>query len=107
MAEYIDRTKAYDAVDARIDELRSDKEFNIVKEICISGVNKHIAAIPAADVISVPEGATIGDMIESILPNAQVSPDPYIPSVDIYMGGILMMRVDRNLWNAPYSKEVK
>lgn len=49
---------------------------------------------------------TIGDMIEAMLPNAQVDPNPYVPSVDVYMGGILMMRVDRNLWNAAY-KEVE
>lgn len=51
MAEYIDREKARDAVYARIDELRADKEFNIDKEICISGVKKHIKAIPTAGVI--------------------------------------------------------
>lgn len=107
MAEYIEREQARDAVYARIDELKADEEFNIVKEICISGVKKHIAAIQAADVIPIPKGATIGDMIEAILPNAEVGPDPYKPSVDIYMGGILMMRVDRNLWNAPYKGEVK
>lgn len=59
------------------------------------------------DIIPIPEGATIGDMIEVILPNAEVNPNPYIPSVDIYMGGILMMRVDRNLWNAKYKKVVE
>lgn len=51
MAEYIDREKARDAVYARIDELKDDKEFNMAKEICISGVKKHIRAIPSADVI--------------------------------------------------------
>ena len=51
MAEYIDREKARDAVYARIDELKDDKEFNMAKEICISGVKKHIRAIPTADVI--------------------------------------------------------
>lgn len=50
---------------------------------------------------------TVGDIIEIILPNAEVNPNPYIPSVDIYMGGILMMRVDRNLWNASYKKVVE
>lgn len=59
---------------------------------------------PTATVISIPNNATIGDVIEAILPNAEVNPNPYIPSVDIYMGGILMMRVDRNLYNASYKK---
>ena len=107
MAEYIDKEDAYSAVNNRINELKADEDFNIVKEICISGVNTHIAAIPAADVVPIPKGATIGDMIEAILPNAEVNPNPYIPSVDIYMGGILMMRVDRNLWNASYKKVVE
>lgn len=51
MAEYIDRDKAFDAVDKRIDELKADKEFNIAKEICISGVKKHILNTPIADVV--------------------------------------------------------
>ena len=51
MAEYITKEQGYGAVDLRINELRSDKEFNIVKEICISGVKKHIETIPTADVV--------------------------------------------------------
>lgn len=51
MAEYIDREQARDAVYARIDELRADKEFNMAKEICIIGVKKYIKAIPTADVV--------------------------------------------------------
>jgi hypothetical protein len=51
MAEYITKEQAYNSVDERIDELRADKEFNIVKEICISGVKKHIEAVPTTDVV--------------------------------------------------------
>lgn len=51
MAEYIDREKARNAVYERIDELKGDKEFNMAKEICISGVKKYILAIPPANVI--------------------------------------------------------
>lgn len=54
------------------------------------------------NVISIPDNATNGDAIKTILPNLEINPDPYIPSVDIYIGGILMMRVDREWWNAPY-----
>lgn len=51
MAEYIDREKARNAIYERIDELRADKEFDLAKEICVSGVKKYIRAIPTADVI--------------------------------------------------------
>lgn len=51
MTEYIEREKARDAVYKRIEELRADKEFDIIKEICVSGVKKHISAIPAANVV--------------------------------------------------------
>lgn len=47
-------------------------------------------------------GATNGDMIEAMFPNAELGADPYSPSVDIFVDTILMMRVDRNWWNAPY-----
>jgi hypothetical protein len=63
MAEYIDREKARNAVYERIDELRADKEFNIAKEICISGVKKYIASIPTANVI---EREKIDKAIEEI-----------------------------------------
>lgn len=65
MAEYIDREKARDAVYARIDELKDDKEFNMAKEICISGVKKHIRAIPPANVV---EKEMILDFIEDNRP---------------------------------------
>lgn len=63
MKEYIDKEEAYRAVDERITELNSDKEFSIVKEICISGVKKHITAISPADVI---EREKINKAIEEI-----------------------------------------
>lgn len=59
MAEYITKDEAYNAVDERIKELKADKEFNIVKEICISGVRKHIATIKPADVAPVIHGSWI------------------------------------------------
>lgn len=47
---------------------------------------------------------TNGEKIEEIFPNLEISPYPYSPSVDIYVGGIMMMRVDRNWWNAEYKE---
>lgn len=44
------------------------------------------------------------EKIEEIFPNLEISPDPYSPSVDICVGGIMMMRVDRNWWNAEYKE---
>ncbi len=50
---------------------------------------------------------TNGEKIENTFPNVEISPDPYSPSVDIYIGGIMMMRVDRNWWNAEYKEPMK
>lgn len=50
---------------------------------------------------------TNGDMIKAMFPDAEINVSPYSPSVNIYVGGILMMRVDRNYWNAPYKTENK
>lgn len=47
---------------------------------------------------------TNGEKIEEIFPNLEISPDPYSPSVDINVGGIMMMRVDRNWWDAEYKE---
>lgn len=47
---------------------------------------------------------TNGEKIEEIFPNVEISPNPYSPSVDICIGGIMMMRIDRNWWNAEYKE---
>ena len=47
---------------------------------------------------------TNGEKIEEIFPNIEIGPNPYSPSVDIYVGGVMMMRVDRNWWDAKYKE---
>ena len=51
-------------------------------------------------------GATNGDVIKAMFPNAEISQNPYTPSVDVFFGdsGIMMMRVGRSLWNAKYKE---
>ena len=52
----------------------------------------------------IPEDITNGGLIRIMFPNAEIDANPYSPSVDIFVDGILMMRVDRNWWNAPYGR---
>ena len=48
---------------------------------------------------------TNGEKIQEIFSNnVEIGADPYSPSVDIYVGGIMMMRIDRNWWNAEYKE---
>ena len=48
---------------------------------------------------------TNGEKIQEIFPNnLEISLYPYSPSVDIYVGGIMMMRIDRNWWSAEYKE---
>lgn len=68
-------------------------------------LHKFIEECEIVNAIPIPDNATNGDVIKAMFPNAEIDPDPYKPSVDVYMGGILIMRIDRNLWNAPYKKE--
>lgn len=57
---------------------------------------------PTINAISIPEDATNGDVIKSVFQNVEIIPNSYTPSVDLSVGGIMMMRVDRNWWNAKY-----
>ena len=57
---------------------------------------------PVSDCIPIPNDATNGDVIKAMFPNVEIIPDKYTPSVDLSVGGIMMMRVDRNWWNAKY-----
>lgn len=50
-------------------------------------------------------GVTNGEVLKTIFPNVEISPNPYTPSVDLFVGDILMMRVYRYWWNAPYKAE--
>lgn len=54
------------------------------------------------ETIFIPEDATNGDVIKAVFQNVEIIPNSYTPSVDLSVGGIMMMRVDRNWWNAPY-----
>lgn len=51
LGDCVSRKQALDCVDKRIDELKADKRFNIEKEICISGVKKHIISLPSVNVL--------------------------------------------------------
>ena len=60
---------------------------------------------------SIPEGATNGDMIKTVFPNAKVRTNYYTYCVDVkleyhsqYDTGLLF---DKDWWNAPYKREVK
>lgn len=66
-------------------------------------INNHIKGI-SQKVITIPDGTTNGDVIETVFPQFEVSADPYSPSVDIFVYDTMIMRVDRNIWNAPYEK---
>lgn len=74
MAEYITKEQAYNSVEERIDELRADKEFNIAKGICISGVKNYIKAIPPADVI---ERGSINKAIDRVKRRIKEVADEY------------------------------
>ena len=53
---------------------------------------------------ALPQNITNGDVIRIMFPNAEIDANPYSPSVDIFVDGFLMIRVDRNWWNAPYKR---
>ena len=52
--------------------------------------------------INISADATNGDVIKAMFPNAEISLKLYMPSVDIFFGGILMMRASMKWWNAKY-----
>ena len=55
--------------------------------------------------VNVPEDATNGDVIKAMFPKAEIILNPYTASVDIFFGGILMMRATMKWWNTKYKKE--
>lgn len=76
--------------------------FEIEQESCEDCVN----------VISIPEGATNGDMIKAMFPNARVSEiypsfngdEVYYVPIEKVNGVTNEMRVMKSWWNAPYRK---
>lgn len=60
---------------------------------------------PTVKAIIIPEGATNGDMIEAMFPNAQVTRENdtyiYVENIDSY----LPLEIFKPWWNAPYKAE--
>jgi hypothetical protein len=100
MAEYIDKKYL-------------DRKFQI-DMMCTRGgtlfdTEKIINSLPTADVISIPEGATNGDMMKAMFPDAKVNNTKYSYVVEVklpyhskYDTGLLF---DKDWWNAPYKRE--
>lgn len=96
MAEYIKKQEL-------LNDTKVYKDDDGVVKTRKLNFRNYIESLQSVNAIPISDNATLGDVIEAMLPNAEIGPDPsYKPSVDIYIGGTLMMRVDRNLWNAPY-----
>ncbi len=51
----------------------------------------------------IPKDATIGHIIEKAFPRTEMGlMIKSAPSVDLYIDGIMVARIDRNIWNSKY-----
>jgi hypothetical protein len=57
-------------------------------------------------IIVVPKGATNGDMILKVFPNAKAKLSSDANFINYTLGGFVFTSVDKNWWKAPY-KEVQ
>jgi hypothetical protein len=96
--EFLKRIKPYDT---------SDKKDKALYNFALS----EMMGTPNANAISIPEGATNGDMIKAMFPDAKVNNTKYSYVVEVklpyhskYDTGLLF---DKDWWNAPYKKEVE
>lgn len=109
--EYIDRLKLipdrcdYDDLGAvSVDQIFHEEVADVVEREKYDLLKlaydtlKHQLAVDRTIVI--PEGATYGDVIMTMFPNEEVVETD---SACVYFGA--KMRIDRDLWNAPYKKE--
>lgn len=99
MAEYIDKKYL-------------DRKFQI-DMMCSRGgtifdTEKIINSLPTANVISIPEGATNGDMIKALFPNCEQKENIHNGYFEMYFDGDFgnpsYMRVREYWWNAPYKE---
>lgn len=97
-----------DALSAHED---GSKEYFMLTDSLKRALNEDIPVFDIelfqAGLMDVPDGMTIGKIIEAMLPNAEIDMNPHSPSVDIFVDGFLMIRVDRNYWKASYKNERK
>jgi hypothetical protein len=94
--EFLKRIKPYDT---------SDKKDKALYNFALN----EMMGTPTADVISIPEGATNGDVIKAMFPAAKVNNTKYSYVVEVklpyhskYDTGLLF---DKDWWNAPYKRE--
>lgn len=60
--------------------------------------------IPTVDAIVIPNGATLGDMIKTVFPNAYTGLSVRDNEVYIMNNGERICRFPLDLWNSPYKK---
>lgn len=125
MADYIDRETILDDLDIDIQvtnkKRRLAQERNCVEDRMryhkkldyLRGFYQYTKSLPTADVIPIPEGATNGDMIKAMFPNARVSEifpscngdEVYYVSIEKFNCVTNGMRIMKSWWNAPYKRE--
>lgn len=98
MEEYIARERV-------IEEIKGMDNCGCITR-SVNHVCEDIRSIPPADVIPIPEGATNGDMIKTMFPNAEYGKDILgnifvISSVQL---GHIAFR--ESWWNAPYKERM-
>jgi len=99
MAEYIDRT-----------QLETDTEWSEYYDDFISYSKSQINSLPTADVIPITDGATNGDMIKAMFPNAEIKRGDKNENrniVYVWIDNLCIGSFRLDWWNTPYKKEVE
>jgi hypothetical protein len=103
MAEYIDKVQAMNIIASGKNDNAyfgtTDKDWEVID---------FLKTVPTADVVEIPEGATNGDMIKAMFPNAIIKINELGNMVHVkYNNHTCWVNYELEWWNTPYKKEVE
>jgi hypothetical protein len=103
MAEYIDKVQAMNIIASGKNDNAyfgtTDKDWEVID---------FLKTVPTANVVEIPEGATNGDMIKAMFPNAIIEINELGSMVHVkYNNHTCWVNYELDWWNAPYKKEAE
>jgi hypothetical protein len=103
MAEYIDKVQAMNIIASGKNDNAyfgtTDKDWEVID---------FLKTVPTANVVEISEGATNGDMIKAMFPNAIIEINELGSMVHVkYNNHTCWVNYELDWWNAPYKREVE
>lgn len=102
MAEYINKNRLKSDLLKLKDKVEPDTQWQEGYISAMDVARQVVGFQPIANVVEIPEGATIGDMIEAMFPNLKGKEKAF--AIHLYVNKDKVGEVSMDWWNTPYEE---